>query len=226
MKLAFTLLELVVVIVLIGILSSVAIWKFKADKLVEATDQVVSHIRYTQHLAMQDNKFKVRARNGEVSKWYRQRWNLAFQNEKSWKYTVFYDIDSKKPNEFSGNLNSNKEVAKDPANNSKFLSAGWSGISKEDCEQASQKFNLGKIFGIIDVKFSKNCGNRAKTLSFDEFGRPMQPVTATGNGGAQRGYDKILLKRCEITLKTDSKQSIISIEPITGFLSVKYISTK
>ena len=56
-KKAFSLIELIFVIVIIGILSSVLVPRFDRPTLIEAAHQIISHIRYTQHLAMVDNKF-------------------------------------------------------------------------------------------------------------------------------------------------------------------------
>ncbi len=54
---AFTMLELIFVIVVVGILSFMAASSFQRNTVQEATDQLLSHIRYTQHLAMMDDKF-------------------------------------------------------------------------------------------------------------------------------------------------------------------------
>ena len=54
---AFTMLELVFVIVVVGILSYFVASSFQRNTVVEAADQITSHIRYTQHLAMSDSKF-------------------------------------------------------------------------------------------------------------------------------------------------------------------------
>lgn len=66
MKKAFTMLELVVVIVVIGIIAVAALPRINDDHIAEAADQVMSHIRYTQHLAMQDSKV------GDGDKWYKK----------------------------------------------------------------------------------------------------------------------------------------------------------
>ena len=57
MKKAFTMLELVLVIVIVGILSFALVNGWERNTLREAADQLVNHIRYTQHLAMQEDKF-------------------------------------------------------------------------------------------------------------------------------------------------------------------------
>ena len=73
MKKAFTLLELVFVIVVIGILAVVIIPNTRTNPAQEAAVQLVSHIRYTQHLAMVDDKF-----NSANTTWYRNLWQIVF----------------------------------------------------------------------------------------------------------------------------------------------------
>ena len=78
MKKAFTMLELVVVIVVIGIIAVAALPRINDDHIAEAADQVMSHIRYTQHLAMQDSKV------GDGDEWYKKRWSIFFSSADFW----------------------------------------------------------------------------------------------------------------------------------------------
>jgi prepilin-type N-terminal cleavage/methylation domain-containing protein len=55
-RFAFTMLELIFVIIVIGILAVLAMPSFNKNSLAEAAEQVAGHIRYTQHLAMVDDK--------------------------------------------------------------------------------------------------------------------------------------------------------------------------
>ncbi len=73
MKKAFTLLELVFVLVVIGILAAVILPRTSADSAVEAALELQSSIRYTQHLAMQDDKF-----DATDNTWFRNRWQIVF----------------------------------------------------------------------------------------------------------------------------------------------------
>ena len=229
MKKAFTMLELVIVIVVIGILAAMAIPRLERDNLAEAVDQIVSHIRYTQHLAMQDNKFSIDLTNpANDTQWYRQRWSMAFSNANvrtkgtSWRYSVFFD------RSLSGNLNSVDEAASDPQNPNQLMTAGWSSgtISDADLQRTSDKYDIGKKFGITQVGLGGTCGlNGSQTISFDEFGRPMQVVsTTTAITGAQRGYDRILVaeNNCFISIRTADKNATIYITPETGFTRVSY----
>lgn len=53
---AFTMIELVFVIVVLGILSALAMPRIDRDLRQEAKDNILSSIRYTQHLALIDEK--------------------------------------------------------------------------------------------------------------------------------------------------------------------------
>ena len=70
-KSAFTMIELVIVIVVAGILAAVMMPRLERDNLREATNQVVRHIQYTQHLAMIDDVY-----DGDNSTWYQNRWTI------------------------------------------------------------------------------------------------------------------------------------------------------
>ena len=221
MKKAFTMLELVVVIVVIGIIAAAALPRINDDHIAEAADQVMSHIRYTQHLAMQDSKF-----DPTDARWFRKRWSITFtraafcDGANEWRYSVYHD-----DRNVTGNLNSANEVARDPSDPSKFMSSGWAGISKANCANASSKYNLARKFGITNVELRGVCrdGN-LQTISFDEFGRPMRSVSTPGGGGAARGYDRLVYngQNCQIVLSTAKRTATITVTPETGFLQVAF----
>jgi len=221
MKKAFTMLELVVVIVVIGIIAAAALPRINDDHIAEAADQVMSHIRYTQHLAMQDSKFDPTDAN-----WFRKRWSITFtrasfcEGANEWRYSVYHD-----DGDTTGNLNSANEVARDPLDPNKFMSSGWSGISKSNCAKTSSKYNLARKFGITNVELRGVCGDsNLQTISFDEFGRPMRSVSTPNGGGATRGYDRLVYngQNCQIVLTTARRTATITIAPETGFVQVTY----
>ena len=225
-KRAFTMIELVFVIVVVGILAAIMIPKLNRNASREAANQILTHIRYTQHLAMQDDKYENFISN-QPKPWFKMRWGIAFNNTslydeclidkpgiKTWKYSVFFD------NSFKGNINSESEVANDIYKSGKLLSGGWSGISTDACKKINKELNIEKRFGVTLVEFKDGCSGM-QTINFDEMGRPMR-VASTTSGGAKRPYDRLLKKDCKITI-TDKRgnQTTIIIEKESGFTSIK-----
>ena len=98
MKKVFTMLELVFVIVIIGVLAAAIIPRMDRDNVAEATIQLQSHIRYTQHLAMVDDKY-----DATNATWFRNRWQIRFSDNKS------YSIVSDNNNTFAANPQNNTE---------------------------------------------------------------------------------------------------------------------
>ena len=224
-KRAFTMIELVFVIVVVGILAAIMIPKLNRNASREAANQILTHIRYTQHLAMQDDKYENFISN-QSKPWFKLRWGITFNETslkecsidkpgvKTWKYSVFFD------KSVNGNINSESEVANDIYKSGKLLSGGWSGISTDACKKINKELNLGKRFGITLVDFKDGCSGM-QTIIFDEMGRPMR-VASTTSGGAKRPYDRLLKKDCSITI-TDKRgnQTTITIEKESGFASIK-----
>lgn len=68
-------LELVFVIVVVGILAAALIPRMDRDTLYEATEQLLSHIKYTQHLALVDNVYDANNAN-----WFQERWRITFDD--------------------------------------------------------------------------------------------------------------------------------------------------
>lgn len=98
MKKAFTLLELVFVIVIAGILAFVLIPKSSDTKLLESANQLISHIRYAQQLALNNDQFDPNDEN-----WYKKMWRIEFENNGTYKV-------------WRGNEAKSNKIAPDPAN--------------------------------------------------------------------------------------------------------------
>ena len=216
---AFTLLELVFVIVVIGILSSIIISSTKTNKLQEAAVQVISHIRYTQHLAIIDDKF-----DNSDNNWYKNRWQIRFgrSENNSGKHThnhIAYSIFSDHARDSSGNPNLS-ELAMDPLNNNKFLSGGFSSTIDTYDPRANIKMNIGITYDIKDVKFGGGCPSNSTRLSFDYLGRPIKG-NISNNDKSYRATN-LIRKTCTITLVSNSEGNVtIAIEPETGYAHIQ-----
>lgn len=98
MKKAFTLLELIFVVVIAGILAFVLIPKSSDTKLLESANQLISHIRYAQQLALNNDQFDPNDEN-----WYKKMWRIEFDNNGTYKV-------------WRGNEAKSNKIAPDPAN--------------------------------------------------------------------------------------------------------------
>ncbi|WP_169752869.1 pilus assembly FimT family protein [Campylobacter mucosalis] len=172
MKRAFSFIELIVVIILVSILIYIFAPRQNLNNAKLAAQQIVSHIRYARHLAIQDDKFDLKTGG---KNWRKSVWSVSFNNttisncggkSKTWRYSVY----SNRQKDQKSELNSPYEVARNPSRSDRYLSPGWSGISKKECGFVSDELNLGSKFNIVNVSFGKSCGAE-KRLSFDRFGR-------------------------------------------------------
>ena len=245
---AFTILELVIVIVVIGILAMAAIPRVKDDQLAELVDQTVSLIRYTQHLAMQNNPF-----DPQDPAWFKKRWTIQFvqctskngvfgaNSGSPFGFTVFRLTDN------SGGPNS-AEFAKDPLNPNKFIYSGFRYNSSSivcDPNLWNKTYSVSNrgltsinVNGFFAKGITSNCPNamtNSHSLSFDEFdrphfgftnttqGRPYGGTTAHCGGTNQfaegAGFDNA---RYKIEFQGRNKIASIYIERETGFVHVKY----
>lgn len=213
MKKAFTLLELVFVIVVIGILAAVIIPDTRSNRAQDAAFQLVSHIRYTQHLAMIDDKF-----DKSDTAWYKKRWQIIFNksedSNQKWSYTIFSDAAGGS----SGNPDSS-EIAINPLDPSKKLTGGANGISTNDPD-ATSDMNLGEAYGVDTVSFSSACQySGSQRIAFDNLGRPL--IGAFQNyTSAYPASNRLIQNKCVITLITSESNASIAIEPETGYAHI------
>ena len=171
--------ELVFVIVVLGILAALALPRMERDLRQEAADNVLSSIRYTQHLALNDDKTDPFDTN-----WQQKLWTIYFTTATSGSYyNVSSDLDK------SGLPAEKIETAIDPANG-KYMYH-----HHNNAVQANESPNvlLGKKYGVGSINFSGS-GCSQKHIAFDQLGRPHN-----GIGGASNNYSTYMNTDCRIT---------------------------
>ncbi len=204
-RFAFTMLELVFVIIVIGIISVLSIPNMSTNPLQQAAEQIASHIRYTQHLALMEDKY-----NDQNATWFASNWQIWFRiyNGKYY-YEVFSDKDQE------GNSDANEEAI-DPLTNNN-LGNGDNGVGLP----SNNDINITGKFGITSMVVSDNCkiGQGGK-IAFDNLGRPYGDVSYDPNNP----YYKYLTQPCTINIKHGGSDTnaTITIQPETGYVSVVY----
>ena len=209
-------LELVMVIVVMGILAALAIPRMERDLRQEAADNLISAIRYTQHLAMMDDKTGLEGNAFPRSQWQRRYWHIRFDKYNggdSWFYTISSSTD--------GSTNVDKlETAIDPANG-KYLYhlAGDTNTKRVD---ESPNIFITKLYSINAITFSPACqGTNGVTrhLGFDYLGRPHTNFYSADMGTA---WNKPISGDCTMTFafKDGSDPLKITVQKETGFVQV------
>lgn len=207
-RFAFTLLEFVFVIVVMGILAVLAMPNFRGNPLQTAAEQVASHIRYTQHLAMVDDIF-----DPNDPTWWQTRWQIQFEDyspNPGKIYVIYRNLD-KDSNE------DDNETARDPQ--TKQLMRGADKDIAIPPFKYMDNLLISKKHGITNVTFSAACNPSSATsnrIGFDNLGRPYtRSATVTP-------FANLLTADCNITLTHSDGNATITVRPETGYVSVSY----
>jgi len=214
-KAAFTMLELVMVIVVLGILAALAMPRMERDIGQEAADNILSSIRYTQHYALMDN-VTVPTDTG----WQKAFWRFGFEGCSD--NGIFYYVGSDKDTE--GNIDLGEE-ATDPANGEIMM-----GFNSKPCEsnldaqidatgtyKSSPNIFITKKYGISDsnIAYAGGCSSAAQHIAFDYMGRPHTGIT----NSSKPDYSTLLHTDCNLTFSFDDSSIppfTITIEKETG----------
>ena len=219
---AFTLIELIMVIVVIAILAASAIPRFKRDTRSEAINHMLTMIRYTQNLALHDSRH-----DSNNSKWQQSFWRFAIR--KCSGGGIYYQIGS--DSDYNGAI-SQEESAVDPSNGKLTHWVGtqacpsFSSVNKN----ISPNIFISQKYGIKDAIFNscrirkngtgKSSKSSAKYISFDNFGRPMK-----GNMDSTKpNYSGYAVGNCNIKFKFEDKSIkpfVIIIPKETGYAYLK-----
>lgn len=193
-KKAFTLIELVFVIVVIGILAASIIPRTRTNPVQEAAINLLSQVRYTQHLAMVDDKYSAAA----GSTWYKDRWEIRFDTANN-KYSIV--------------SNNNTTYAANPSNQN----ANMSNID------LNAKYGVSISVTGTECGIAHSSDADIHSISFDNLGRPIAGDLNTLTG-AYTGTDVRLVKTspsdCKVVLTNGSETETITIDPETGYARI------
>lgn len=200
---------MVLVIVILGILSSVIIPNDKKDIKEEASTQIISHIRYVQELALQDNKH----RQDYDKKWQNGYWKWSWTNCNR-DSGAFYTISSSK--DLSSSVSKTDSMIDPSTGKYLYLNASYCGNRHSGADELKD-IDLYKRFGIEKITGSGGC-NVVQNVSFDYFGRPHSGTYSD----TTIPFENLLYEDCILTFQYDiDKTFSITITAQTGYTYLK-----
>jgi len=185
---SFTLIELLIVIIIIGIIISTISFNLSPDKLDLAADSIIKNIEYTQSLALKDDKYQPFQKNNTSIEqnrskyWFKQWWQIRFFKNSNGDilievfsdlpYHSNNDLFDKKGREPRGEEYWKLTYAKDPFTG-RYLTSECRNKDKNypNCDKVTKDMNLSR-FGIKKILFDgKELRSRpSKRIVFDNFG--------------------------------------------------------
>jgi hypothetical protein len=230
---SFSFLETVIVIFIVSIIIFFAkdIFNHNKDNLYFARDFIKNQIRFTQNMALIDNKFSTISKDlskkeKTVNKYFfRQRLQFRIRDNRGSDPYIYAEIYSNYPKSSVFDIDSREEeFLKNPL--TKLYLTG-----NEKIESFSKMMNLTKYFNIdrieisendFDTNMHNNFGDGFRLL-FDDIGRPYFAEFSTSKKCTSEfnPFDlcrvKPLQETLQIKLLSNNDSVCFSIEPLSGY---------
>ena len=223
MKSSFTLLELVIVIIIIGILASTISVFIPNNNLRLAVDNLAKNIKFTQSLALKDDKYQPFPNNNSLEEqnrskyWFKRFWQIKIgeNNNKDFYFVIYSD------NDLDNNADVD-EIAKDPLTNKYINGNYYSNTSVKDANLST--------FGITNISYTyKNIINSNIALGnplriyFDNYGNvyicQKNKLNCNNNDSLFNSLNPVI-SNIEINFTKNLKSKMLVITP-TGFVYMK-----
>jgi type II secretory pathway pseudopilin PulG len=205
--------ELIFVIVVLGILASLAMGRMDRDLRQEASETILSHIQLAQQLALRDNKH----RTDNNSLWQRAYWRFEYgkcrntTNPNDGTAEYYYRVGSATTLDSGFNKN---ESAVNPMDGKYLYTMNKCDDLQKD---ESPTILISRKFGINRIRKYGGCAN-VQHIAFDYLGRPHHQI---GSYGAA-DFSKIMTRDCRIKFEMSTDDSFtIRIQPETGYAYIE-----
>lgn len=224
MKKAFTVIELVFVIVMVGIMAAVSVMYIPQTNLQQASDYLIQNLKYTKLLAQTDDRFYTMSDGAvpnsvDVSKqtqyWQAGMWQLQFHrigDNTQNSYSVYADTArSNATTNFDGRPMSGDLIAKDPDNKACLTGYSLSNRPTECENNVAKEVKLEETYGVtIDkIEHQGNCTeSQTARIYFNKEGLPFCGSSKSGTQIPER-----LSESFKIVLKRKNQTATICVSP-------------
>lgn len=227
---AFSMMELVFVIVIIGIMAAVSVWYLPRTELKQAAETMMTNLKYTKTLAQLDDRYfamgdeqyfiavagksDTDAMKNQVKDWKKGMWQFQFHSSNTTTgsgntYTIYAQQGSNSSTSFDGQPNNVDIIAKDPM--TKECISGYSGTNLRGCNDKYAK--EARFYDTFQTELasikSDDCSNWSNrntfAIFFDSKGMPYCRVGNNSNEPTR------LTKSITIELKRKNENAYICI---------------
>jgi len=202
---AFSMLELVMAIVVMGILAALAMPRMDRDRTQEAADYILSNIRYTQHMALSDYR-----QNAQNPNWQRSFWQIQFNSCNGDGMFIRLGADK----DYGGSIG-RTEAAID---SSTGLLMWWNTTltcTNGGDNTVSPNIFISKKFGVKNVTPTGGCS--VQHIGFDHLGRPHVSFSASSTPN----YSSYMEDKCTFEFEVEGADDFkIEIAPETGYAKI------
>ena len=221
MRKAFTMIEMVFVVVMLGVMAAVSVMYIPQTKLQQAADHMIHNIKYAKSLAQTDDRFftmkddSINSDN-QVKYWKAGMWQVQFHlsgNTTQHSYSIYADTgrDANTTN-FDGRPMSGDLIAKDPQNKACLSGYSENNLPSECKNNIAKEVRLQETYDVtIDkIELPNDCNetNTAR-IYFDNTGMPYcGAVNINGNNAT---LPKRLSNNMKITLKRQKQTATICV---------------
>lgn len=231
---AFTILELIFIITIIGILSLIISPRLQSNNLQEATDQIVKHMRLAQSLALaQDFYLSEASQSNDYSNenqkiksstyWFKRWWRIQFHqasNPSDDAYSVYSDHpDNNITNgTYDAQADASDIIALDAHSGQKIIRD--LGIGDENRLRDVHVESTYNVTISMATCSHVSGTTTAKHIIFDHLGRPHCSKGDSDN--ALNPFDHLAKAQIRVTLEEKSSQErrVICVEQESGYIHI------
>lgn len=227
MRKAFSMLELVFIIVMLGVMAGVAVMYIPQTGLQQASDYLIQNIKYTKLLAQTDDRFYTMRDNSVASSvnpdtqsryWQAGMWQIQFHLSGSNianSYSIYADTArSAGTTNFDGRPMSGDLIAKSPHNKACLSGYSMTNLPSECNNNIAKEVRLQETYGVtIDkIYMQANCTeNNTARIYFDNAGIPY--CGGVSISGSTATLPQRLVANAEIILKRRNQTATICVSP-------------
>lgn len=220
---AFSVLELVFVIVILGIMATFSVLYIPQTDLQQATIYLINNLKYTKSLAQNDDRYYTMPDNSlstnvdiasQMRYWQAGMWQLQFHttgSDSKNSYSIYADTGRSAANtNFDGRPMAGDLIAKDATNQACLSGYTMSNLPTECKNNIAKEVKLEETYGVIIKKISaqNNCTTtNTFRIYFDKEGIPYCGNVNIGSGV----LPKILTSQVSIELQRGKELAFICI---------------